>query len=49
MISRNLRRISLTSWIMISMVVGVLIGAYAAGAEPSVEEAALMETLKNCR
>src|SRR5438270_179304 len=29
MISRNLRRISLTSWIMISMVVGVLIGAYA--------------------
>src|SRR6267378_5164917 len=29
MIFRNLRRITLTSWIMISMVVGVLIGVYA--------------------
>lgn len=29
MIYRSLRRISLTSWIMISMVVGVLIGAFA--------------------
>src|SRR3954469_5142658 len=28
-ILRSLRRISLTSWIMISMVVGVLIGVYA--------------------
>jgi proton glutamate symport protein len=29
MIYRNLRRISLTSWIMISMVVGVLVGSFA--------------------
>src|SRR3954469_402728 len=29
MIYRNLRRISLTSWIMISMIVGVLIGSFA--------------------
>src|SRR5437762_12410584 len=29
MVYRNLRRISLTTWIIISMVVGVLIGVYA--------------------
>src|SRR3954464_2103743 len=29
MIYRNLRRISLTSWIMISMIVGVLVGSFA--------------------
>src|SRR3954470_7784413 len=29
MIFRTLRRITLTSWIMISMVVGILIGVYA--------------------
>src|SRR6266478_8197725 len=29
MLFRNMRRITLTSWIMISMVAGVLIGVYA--------------------
>ena len=31
MVYRHVRRIPLTSWILISMVVGVLIGAYAPG------------------